>query len=148
MLFRSRVALGRAAAAFLRELLDAVLGDERLHWQMALMMREFYEPSAHFRMVLDARIHPLHDAVAELVGRATGRATTATETRLLTVALIGEVMAMGAARVVVCARLGWDDYSPERVRLIAEALVPPMLAMLGLPAEAEAVEAGEGEAGR
>lgn len=144
-----RAALGRAAAEFLRAMLGAVLGDERLRWKMALMMREFYEPSAHFQVVLDASIHPLHDAVAELVGRATGRTPTAPETRLLTAALIGEVMAMGAARVVVCARLGWDDgYSPERVRFIAETLVPPMLAMLGLPAEAEAVEAGEGEAGR
>ncbi len=143
-----RIALGRAAAAFLRAMLGAVLGDERLRWQMALMMREFYEPSAHFRMVLDARIHPLHDAVSELIGRATDRSPTAPETRLLTAALIGEVMAMGAARVVVCARLGWDGYSPQRVRFIAETLVPPMLAMLGLPAEAATAEVGEGEAER
>ncbi|MFQ5785034.1 MAG: CerR family C-terminal domain-containing protein [Alphaproteobacteria bacterium] len=133
-----RDALAGIAAGFLRHLLGSVLSDERMRWQMALMLREFHEPSAHFAMVLDERIHPLHDAVAELVGAATGRPANAAETRLLTASVIGQCMALGAARTVVCARLGWDGYTPERVDFIIRTVTPAVLAMLGLPAVDEA----------
>lgn len=127
-----RAALARAAAAFFRGLIEVILGDERLRWQMALVMREFYEPSRHIQTILDARIHPLHDAVAALVSRATGRPPEAAETRLLAAAVIGQCMALGAARMVICARLGWDGYTPERVRFVADTVTPRLLAMLGL----------------
>ncbi len=130
-----RAALACAAAAFFRDLIEVILGDERLRWQMALVMREFYEPSRHFQTVLDARIHPLHDAVAALVSRATGQPAESVATRLLAAAVIGQCMALGAARVVICARVGWDRYTPERVRFVADTLVPRLLAMLGLPSE-------------
>ena len=84
-------------------------------------------------MLLEERIHPLHNAVALLVGAATDQDAEAPETRLLTAAIIGQCMALGAARTVVCARLGWDGYTPERVDFIIRTLTPAVLAMLGLP---------------
>ena len=51
-------------------------------------------------------------------------------------------MALGAARRVVCARLGWDEYTPERVDFIARTIIPAALAMFGLPA-VEPSEPGE-----
>ena len=137
-----RARLAEVAAWFVRHLLDAILLDERMRWQMALMLREFYEPSANFPMLLDERIHPLHDAVAALVAAASGRREDAPETRLLAAVVIGQCMALGAARTVVCARLGWDRYTPERVAMIVRTVTPAILAMLGLSAVAD----GEGGA--
>ena len=116
-----------------RHLLGSILAHDRMRWQMGLMLREFHQPSVAFPMLLDERIHPLHDAVAGLVAAATGGTPAAPETRLLTAALIGQCMGFGIARTVVCARLGWDRYTPERVELIIRSVTPAVLAMLGLP---------------
>ncbi len=129
-----RVRLARLMTGFLHGLIGAILGNERMRWQMQLMLREFHQPSKFFPMLLEERIHPLHNAVARLIGAATGRAPEAAETRLLTATVIGQCMVMGAARRVVCARLGWDDYTPERVAFIARTITPAVLAMFGLPA--------------
>ncbi len=142
-----RAGLARVAAAFVRHLLGSILADERMRWQMALMLREFQEPSAHFPMLLDERIHPLHDAVAGLVGAATERPPEAPETRLLTAAVIGQCMVFGVARTVVCARLGWDRYTPERVDRIIATVAPAVLAMLGLPTIGAAAD-GAAQAGK
>ena len=85
-------------------------------------------------MLLEDRIHPLHNAVAGLVGAASGRPAEAPETRLLTAALIGQCMALGAARRVIWARLDWDEYTPERITFVIATIVPAVLAMFGLPA--------------
>ncbi len=132
-----RARLADTAAWFVRHLLTSFLADGRMRWQMALMLREFHQPSAAFPMLLDERIHPLHDAVAGLVAAATGRAPAAPETRLLTAAVIGQCMAFGIARTVIWARLGWDRYTPERVEQIVQTVTPAVLAMLGLPRAAD-----------
>ena len=128
-----RARLAPIMAGFLRGLLTSILGNVRMGWQMQLMLREFYSPSKLFPMLLEERIHPLHNAVARLVGAAGGQPAEAPETRLLTAALIGQCMAMGAARRVVCARLGWDEYTPDRVEFIINTITPAALAMFGLP---------------
>ncbi len=129
-----RQMLASIMASFLRGLLGSILGAERMRWQMALMLREFHHPSSWFPMLLKERIHPLHNAVAGLVGAANGRPAEAPETRLLTAALIGQCMALGAARRVIWARLDWDDYTPERVEFVIATVTPVMLAMFDLPA--------------
>ena len=126
--------LAEVMAGFLHGLLTSILGTERMRWQMALMLREFHQPSSWFPMLLAERIHPLHDAVAGLVGAARGRPADAPETRLLTAGLIGQCMALGAARRVVWARLDWDEYTPERVDFVIATMVPAVLAMFDLPA--------------
>ena len=141
-----RMGLARVMSGFLHGLIGAILGNERMRWQMQLMLREFHQPSKFFPMLLEERIHPLHNAVARLIGAATGRAPEAAETRLLTATVVGQCMVMGAARRVVCARLGWDDYTPERVAFIARTITPAVLSMFDLPPVigAEANLEGEG----
>lgn len=126
--------LARLMVAFLRGFLGTILGTDRMRWQMALMLREFHHPSSWFPMLMEERIHPLHNAVAGLVGAASGRPTEAPETRLLTASLIGQCMALGAARRVVWARLDWDEYTPERVEFVIATMASAVLAMFGLPA--------------
>lgn len=141
-------ALGALAAWFIDRLFTGILGAEQVRWQMALMLREFHQPSEEFPMLLRERINPLHDAVARLVGAAKGQSPKAPETLLLTHALIGQCMVFGMARTVVWARLDWEGYTPERVKRIIGTLTPAVLAMLGLaeveaPTKAGAKAAGE-----
>ncbi len=137
-----RAALAELAAWFVHHLLGTILSDDRVGWQMALLMREFHQPSAGFPIVLEGRVNPLHDALAGLVSAATGRAVKAPETLLLTHAVIGQCMSFGAVRSVVWARLGWDRYTPDRVASVIATVVPAVLAMLGLPgATGDAFEA-------
>lgn len=126
-------ALGALAAWFIDRLFTGILGAEQVRWQMALMLREFHQPSEEFPMLLREHINPLHDAVARLVGAAKGESPKAPETLLLTHALIGQCMVFGMARTVVWARLDWQGYTPARVKRIIATLTPAVLAMLGLP---------------
>ncbi len=139
-----RKALAGLAAWFIRHLFTAILSQEPIRWQMAMVLREFYEPSEEFPMLLRERVNPLHDAVAGLVAAATGQGARAPETLLLTHAVLGQCMMFGAARTVVWARLDWDGYTPERVERIIATVTPAVLAMLGLPdaVGTKAVEAG------
>lgn len=134
-----RAALARLTRWFVRNMISAFLGDPQVRWQMALVLREFQEPSSEFPMLLRERINPLHDAVAELVAAATGRGPRERETVLLTHALIGQIMGFGTARTVLWARLEWDGYTPERLELVIATVTPTVLAMLGL------AQAGEGK---
>lgn len=135
-----RQKLARLMTQFLGGLLGSILGNERMRWQIALMLREFHQPSSWFPMLLAERIHPLHNAVAGLIGAASGRPAEAPETRLITAALIGQCMVLGAARRVVWARLDWDEYTPERIDFVIATIVPAALAMVGLPAVGEGPE--------
>jgi AcrR family transcriptional regulator len=137
-----RAALAALAALLVRGLLTNVLSRAHFRWQIPILLREFQQPSKEFAMLLRERINPVHDAIAELVGAATGMSPHAPQTRLLTANMMAQCMSFGAARGVVLARLGWEDYTPERIELIVETMVPRMLAMLGLAqvSSASAVE--------
>lgn len=128
-----REALAKVAAFVIRSLLTGILSGQTLRWQMPIMLREFQQPSSEFAMLIRDRINPVHDAVAELVAAATGYDRRAPETLLLTANMIAQCMAFGATKGLILARLNWEDYTPEHVRLIVGTMVPRMLAMLGLP---------------
>ncbi len=128
-----RYALTRVAAWFVDGVLRAILSNERMSWQMGLMLREFHQPSREFGMLLRDRIHPMHDAVARLVAAATGVRPQAPETLLLTICVIGQCMSFGALRNLVCARLGWSGYGAEEVERIVDTVTRAVLAMLDLP---------------
>jgi AcrR family transcriptional regulator len=127
-----RTSLAALAALLVRGLLTNVLSAAQFRWQIPILLREFQQPSKEFAMLLRERINPVHDAVAELVAAATGLSPHAPQTRLITANMMAQCMSFGAARGVVLARLGWEDYTPERIELIVETMVPRMLAMLGL----------------
>ena len=132
-----RAALARLTAAFVRGLVTEVLTNPRMRAQMTLMLREFHKPSAVFATLLAERIDPLHDAVCRLIGAAQGVPETTPTTRLLAATVVAQCMAPGAARAVLFARLGWDRYTAERVRLVADVIAGAVIAMLGLPPGAD-----------
>jgi TetR/AcrR family transcriptional regulator, regulator of cefoperazone and chloramphenicol sensitivity len=129
-----RAVLAGLAATLVSGLIRNILSSTTLHWQMPILLRESQQPSNAFAMLMRDRIDPVHDAIAELVGAATGYDPKGPEARLMTANIMGQCMSLGAARGVVFARLGWDEYTPERIALIVDTLMPRMLAMLGLAA--------------
>jgi len=137
-----RETLAGIAAALVRGLLRNILTSTDLRWQIPILLREAQQPSREFAMLVAERIDPVHDAIAELVGAATGYGARSPEARLITANIMGQCMSFGAARGVVFARLGWEEYTPERIELIIDTMVPRMLAMLGLR-PAPAVAAGK-----
>jgi len=128
-----RDALAACIAEFIEDMFAAVLGRRSMRWQMAFLLREFHQPSPEFQFILAERISPMHDAVGALLAAILGRDPKDPEIVLRTQALIGQIMSFGACRSVVCARLGWPDYSRERISLIARTMIPATLASLGLP---------------
>lgn len=129
-----RQALAAIAATLVRGLFGSILSNEDFRWQVPIMVREFQDPSREFQMLVRERIDPVHDAIGELVAAATGHAPQAPETRLITASVMGQCMSFAAARGVIFARLGWEDYTPERIEFVIDTLVPRTLAALGLPA--------------
>jgi TetR/AcrR family transcriptional regulator, regulator of cefoperazone and chloramphenicol sensitivity len=129
-----RAALAVIAAQLVSGLLRNILSSATLHWHMPILLRESQQPSKAFAMLMQERINPVHDAIAELVGAATGYDPKGPQARLITANIMGQCMSLGAARGVVFARLGWEEFTPERIELIVDTLMPRMLAMLGLTA--------------
>jgi hypothetical protein len=104
-----------------------------MRWQMAFLMREFHQPSREFPLLLAERIGPMHDAVGGLVAAALGGDRQAPENRIRAAAIVGQIMSFEAVRVVVCARLGWKEYTSENVAFVGAILTPVILGSLGLP---------------
>ena len=135
-----REALAEIAAMLVRGLLSHVLSGRNFRWQVPIMLREAQRPSKEFEMLVRERINPVHDAIGELISAATGYPPKAPETQLLTANIMGHCMSFAAARGIVFARLGWNEYTPERIELVIETMVPRVLAMLGLRPAPNATE--------
>ena len=127
------VALSLCTADFVQDLVTAVLGVKKMRWQMAFLMREFHQPSHEFPLLLAERIGPMHDAVGVLVAAAVGGGREAPGNRIRAAAIVGQIMSFEAVRVVVCARLGWQEYTPANVAFVGKILTPVILGSLGLP---------------
>ncbi len=116
----------------IQALLEGVLSEDTIRWQMGLMLREYHQPTDGFSILMENRVNPMHDAVAGLVAAATDREPEASETVLLTCCLIGQCMAFGAARGLVLARLGWDSFEAGDLPQVVDTVTRAALAMLGL----------------
>ncbi len=143
-----RGALSLLAAQFVRHTLTAVLTNQRLRWQHALLVREFSQPSDEFPMIMAEAVGPMHDAVVVLVAAATGKDATAPETRLLTTNVVGQCMIYQIARTLVCARMGWGDYTPDNVEKLIAMVTGTVQRTLGLPETGPAPPKPAGGTGR
>ena len=124
--------LAKLTRWLIRTLLTGVLSEGPMRWQMGLMLREYHQPSDGFAILLEHRVHPMHDAVAGLVAAATGRDPKAPETLLLTCCFIGQCMAFGAARGLVLARLDWKTFDEANLPQVISTVTDVALSMLGL----------------
>lgn len=113
-------------------LLTGVLKNDQMCWQMGFLLREYHQPTDGFSILLEHRVHPMHDAVAGLVSAATGKAIDESQTLLLTCCLIGQCMAFGATRGLVLARLDWKTFDEGNLPLVIDTVTQVALSMLGL----------------
>ncbi len=128
-----RAAQSQAVATFLRLLLLSFIGETTRRPIAGLILREYTVPSAAFPIIYDGAIERMHRALAVIVATASGRPAESPDVILEAHALLGQCLGFAIARVVVCRRMGWDDFSPERMERAAAAVVKMALAALGLP---------------
>lgn len=129
-----RQVLARVAGGFVAGLIGFLLSGELPRWRIQLMLREITQPSAAFEIVMREHVGPLHDAVGGLVAAATGADPSSETTKLLTQSVVGQCLMFGLGKSVVLWRLGWDDYTPERIGQVVGSVTPAVLAALDLPA--------------
>ncbi len=127
---RARLAL--IARRFVAGVIGFLLGGDMPGWHVQLILREVNQPSLGFDLILNGHLNPLHDAIARLVGAATGKDPTSLENRLLTQTIIGMCLSFGPVRSVVLARLGWDEYTPERIERVVAVVAPAVVRALRL----------------
>lgn len=128
----NRRQLAAIAYSFVQGVLNFLLGDEMPAWHVQLILREVNQPSLGFELILNGHLNPLHNAVAHLVGAATGRDPLSPKSRLLTQSIIGMCLSFGPTRSVVLARLSWDHYTPERIEQIVAVVAPAVIRALDL----------------
>lgn len=102
-------------------------------WRMQLMGRILTHRASGFERLMAGHINPIHDAIADIVAAATGRADAAEETLLLTEAIVAQCLSMVFARAVILERLGWAGYDEAHVARIVATITPATQTMLGLP---------------
>lgn len=117
---------------FVQGVLSFMLGGEMPPWHIQLILREVNQPSLGFDLILNGHLNPLHDAIARLVGAATGQDPVSPASRLLTQSIIGMCLSFGPVRSVVLARLAWDQYTPERIEQVVAVVAPAVVRALGL----------------
>ena len=129
-----RDALARAAAAFVRAVLTALLGLGPEHWPRRLIMREIDTPTDAFDRLYQAIFEPLIDTFKQVVVVATDRDPDNPETTILTNALLGECLIFHRNRPIILRDLGWSEYTQNRIALVVDIVVEGILDALDLPA--------------
>ena len=130
-----RLMLAAVAHRFVHGVLSFMLGGDMPTWHMQLILREVNQPSVNFDIILDGHLNPLHDAIARLVGAATGQDPQSSSSRLLAQSIIGMCHSFGPVRSVVLARLDWDQYTPERIDQVVAVVAPAVVRALGLDSD-------------
>jgi TetR/AcrR family transcriptional regulator, regulator of cefoperazone and chloramphenicol sensitivity len=99
------------ARARLAELLETVAGvlvrEESAPWAR-FVIREQMEPTEAFERLYGGIMKPMLAAASVLVGRILGEAQASRRVRVRTMGLIGQLVALRAARAAVLRHLGWE----------------------------------------
>ncbi len=133
-----RQAIAAAVHRFCVDFITALVGETSRRPMVGLVMREFAVPTEVFSILYDKAIEPLHKTLATLVAAASGEDPTDKKVVMRAHALLGLCMSFAIARVVLCRRMEWQDYTPQRVAAIGDAVASVMLPALDLPQPAEA----------
>ena len=131
-----RVKLAAAAERMVRAQIATFVAHGPRQEQIGLVLREFAVPSAAFPILFKNLIEPMHRAVTGLTAAVRGVPPEDESAILAAHVMVGQVIGFGVAKQPVLRRLGWTDYTPERIEAIAEVLVPMALNALGLGREA------------
>ncbi len=131
-----RVKLAAAAERLVRAQIETFVAHGPRQDEIGLVLREFAVPSSAFPILFKNLIEPMHRAVSGLTAAVRGVPPDHPSAILAAHVMMGQVIGFGVAKQPVLRRLGWSDYTPERIDAIAEILVPMALNALGLGREA------------
>ena len=122
----ARARLAQAIGAFIRFIV--VSPDAQAIARFVL--REQFEPSAAFERFYARCFAPLHEPICAVWAAATGGEAGSVETRLATMAMIGQVLYFRFARRAVLRRMDWRESAPAR-RRFRRVLVAHLDAAIG-----------------
>lgn len=134
------------ARGLLQQVLTAMahllLHDESAPWAR-LMIREQMDPTSAFDVLYDRVLSPMLELVRTLVGIALGKDPNSEQVRLRTIATMGQVLVLRAARATLMRQLSWKEVGPDELAAV-DALVSnlvrslvPALASTGPRAESK-----------
>ncbi len=125
----------RLIKALIGNLLEFFLSSEDVSHFMPFVLREFFMPGPYFSDFYEAFPRRLHELFTDAVAMVEGSDPTAEDTVVRAHAILGQVMMFHIGRHVLFERLGWRQYSPERIQLISQQVQHAILKTLGLPEE-------------
>ncbi len=115
----ARARLAQAIEAFIRFIV--VSPDAQAIARFVL--REQFEPSAAFERFYAGAFAPLHERICRIWAVATGGEAASVETRLATLAMLGQILYFRLARRAVLRRMDWRDIGPGEAEAIRRVLV-------------------------
>ena len=128
----------RSLAGFtVSHFLTVLHGGDVPPWVAQTVLREFQEPTADYRPMLDERVLPLHQAVRRLTAAALELPEDSAAAILTAHAFMGQVMVYATARTVVLEELAWTDFSGARLARLIEAATAAALGLLRLDGREE-----------
>lgn len=118
-------ALQRLTDAFVAMLTS----DESAAWAR-LILREQQDPSAGFEVIYSGIMNRLLSMTATLVAGVRGAESTAAESRMTAIAILGQALVFRTARAGVMRQMGWKRIGPEQVATIQAELRRNVVAIL------------------
>jgi AcrR family transcriptional regulator len=87
------------------------------------VVREMFEPTEAFERIYAEAFAPMHERFCVVWAAATGAPAQSVETRLATLAMLGQILYFRIGRRVALRRLGWNDIGPREGEAIRATLV-------------------------
>jgi AcrR family transcriptional regulator len=115
-----------AAHALLERVVEAIVGFIVVRPEAQaiarFVVREMFEPTEAFERLYDEAFAPLHERFCVVWAAATGAPAHSVETRLATLAMLGQILYFRIGRRVALRRLGWSDIGPREGEAIRATL--------------------------
>lgn len=127
-----RATLKSLAAFTVSHFLTALHGGDVPPWVAQTVLREFQEPTADYRPMLDERVLPLHQAIRRMTAAALEMHEDSAEAILTAHAFMGQIMVYATARAVVLEELAWTDFSDARLGKVIDAAKAAAFGLLRL----------------
>jgi len=124
-------------AQLVARIVELFLTDEHMPLYIPFVLREFFMPSVHFDIFYEAFPHHLHELWSQIVAMAYDLDPKAEQTIVRAHGIIGQIMIFHVGREILFRRLGWEEYTPERVALIISEVQRLVLTSLTLPLSTE-----------
>ena len=94
------------------------------------VVREMFEPTEAFERIYAEAFAPVHERFCFVWAAATGAPAHSVETRLATLAMLGQILYFRIGRRVAMRRLGWNEIGPREGEAIRSTLLAHLDAAL------------------